>query len=128
MYVRAWGEPDALAYKPWMRLTGFIERRDVDGWVLCSYAALVANIPIPFPVTGPFHPFRRPFVLVLSLQMNLASALWTGLIAGLAYSFMVRLMYRQHFAAMQRLTESQTAASGLSPSQRPPTVPIVTIV
>ena len=43
--------------------------------------------------------------------MNLGAALWTGLVAGLAYSFMVRLMYRQHYAAMQRMAEQQQAAA-----------------
>lgn len=61
------------------------------------------------------------------LQMNLASALWTGLVAGLAYSFMVRLMYRQHFAAMQRLAEAHAAGAG-SLARGPVHIPIVTVV
>lgn len=36
------------------------------------------------------------------------AALWTGLLAGCAYSIMVRLMYRQHFYAMRRLAEQQS--------------------
>lgn len=48
-------------------------------------------------------------VSILFFEMNLGAALWTGLIAGFAYSVMVRLMYRQHFAAMQRLAEAQAA-------------------
>lgn len=59
--------------------------------------------------------------------MNLASALWTGLVAGLAYSFMVRLMYRQHFAAMQRLAEAHAAGTG-GLARGPVHIPIVTVV
>ncbi|GAB4819187.1 hypothetical protein N2152v2_006233 [Parachlorella kessleri] len=50
-------------------------------------------------------------VSILFFEMNLGAALWTGLVAGLAYSFMVRLMYRQHYAAMQRMAEQQQAAA-----------------
>lgn len=34
-------------------------------------------------------------VSILFFEMNLGAALWTGLLAGFAYSIMVRLMYRQ---------------------------------
>ncbi|KAL6779656.1 hypothetical protein ACKKBG_A13190 [Auxenochlorella protothecoides x Auxenochlorella symbiontica] len=66
-------------------------------------------------------------VSILFFDMNLASALWTGLVAGLAYSFMVRLMYRQHFAAMQRLAEAHAAGAG-SLARGPVHIPIVTVV
>jgi hypothetical protein len=49
-------------------------------------------------------------VSVLFFEMSLGAALWTGLLAGCAYSIMVRLMYRQHFYAMRRLAEQQAAA------------------
>ncbi|KAI3437987.1 hypothetical protein D9Q98_000430 [Chlorella vulgaris] len=49
-------------------------------------------------------------VSVLFFEMSLGAALWTGLLAGCAYSIMVRLMYRQHFHAMRRLAEQQAAA------------------
>lgn len=65
-------------------------------------------------------------VSILFFDMNLASALWTGLVAGLAYSCMVRLMYRQHFAAMQRLAEAQ--AAGQATPRGPVHIPIVTVV
>lgn len=49
-------------------------------------------------------------VSILFFEMSLGAALWTGMLAGLAYSIMVRLMYRQHFFAMRRLAEQQAAA------------------
>ncbi|KAL4452071.1 hypothetical protein ABPG75_007733 [Micractinium tetrahymenae] len=49
-------------------------------------------------------------VSILFFEMSLGAALWTGMLAGLAYSVMVRLMYRQHFFAMRRLAEQQAAA------------------
>ncbi|KDD72229.1 hypothetical protein H632_c3665p1, partial [Helicosporidium sp. ATCC 50920] len=49
-------------------------------------------------------------VSILFFNMALTSALWTGLLAGLVYSFMVRLMYKQHFAAIARLAEQQAVA------------------
>ncbi len=49
-------------------------------------------------------------VSILFFEMSLGAALWTGMLAGLAYSIMVRLMYRQHFYAMRRLAEQQAAA------------------
>ena len=56
-------------------------------------------------------------VSVLFFEMNLGSALWTGLLAGLAYSLMVRVMYRQHFAAMRRLAEQHMAAQAAAQGQ-----------
>lgn len=73
-------------------------------------------------------------VSILFFDMNLASALWTGLVAGLAYSFMVRLMYRQHFAAMQRLADAHAVPVAPSPpgqaraGARPVQIPVVTVV
>lgn len=46
-------------------------------------------------------------------------ALWTGLIAGLAYSMMVRLLYRQHFAAMHAYAEQQAALRMQPPTPAP---------
>jgi hypothetical protein len=48
-------------------------------------------------------------VSILFFEASLGAALWTGLIAGLAYSMMVRVMYRQHFAAMRAYAEQQVA-------------------
>ena len=49
-------------------------------------------------------------VSILFFELSLGAALWTGLLAGFAYSVMVRLMYRQHFYAMRHLAEQQAAA------------------
>ncbi len=57
-------------------------------------------------------------VSILFFEMNLSSALFTGLVAGVAYSFMVRLMYRQHYAAMQRMAEQQQAATARAEAQQ----------
>lgn len=64
-------------------------------------------------------------VSILFFEMNLGAALWTGLVAGLAYSFMVRLMYRQHFAAMRRLAEAQQAQQQEGQAQPPPGLRVV---
>ena len=61
---------------------------------------LATSFPLPSP----------QIVSILFFEMSLGAALWTGLLAGFAYSIMVRLMYRQHFYAMRRLAEQQAAA------------------
>ncbi len=61
-------------------------------------------MPLCCPPPGPPSPARSLF-----FEMSLGAALWTGLLAGCAYSIMVRLMYRQHFYAMRRLAEQQAA-------------------
>jgi len=82
---------------------------------------LVAGMPVHAspgtPSTLPdIHPFLilpsplPQIVSILFFEMSLGAALWTGLLAGFAYSIMVRLMYRQHFYAMRRLAEQQAAA------------------
>jgi hypothetical protein len=49
-------------------------------------------------------------VSILFFEASLGSALWTGLVAGLAYSAMVRLMYRQHFQALRAYAAAQAEA------------------
>jgi hypothetical protein len=41
-------------------------------------------------------------ICILFFEMNLATALWTGLIVGIAYTMFARAMYRQHLAVLQR--------------------------
>ena len=41
-------------------------------------------------------------ICILFFEMNLAMALWTGLIVGLAYTGFARAMYRTQLAAIQR--------------------------
>lgn len=68
-------------------------------------------------------------VSVLFFEMDLGAALWTGLLAGLAYSFMVRLMYRQHFAAMQRMAAEQHLARQHQMHGMPAhAIPVITVV
>ena len=79
-------------------------------------------------------PPTKPLVSIRFDEMSLGAALWTGLLAGFAYSIMVRLMYRQHFYAMRRLAEQQAAArreaegGGALPGAGPVPHPIVIAV
>lgn len=41
-------------------------------------------------------------ICILFFEMNLANALWTGLIVGLAYTLFVRAMYRHQLAVVSR--------------------------
>ena len=41
-------------------------------------------------------------ICILFFEMNLATALWTGLIVGIAYTMFARAMYRQQLAVLQR--------------------------
>lgn len=41
-------------------------------------------------------------ICILFFEMNLATALWTGLVVGIAYTLFARAMYRQQLAALQR--------------------------
>lgn len=50
-------------------------------------------------------------VSILFFEASLGSALWTGLVAGVAYCFMVRAMYRQHFEAMRAYAEDRASAA-----------------
>ena len=43
-------------------------------------------------------------ICILFFEMNLAAALWTGLVVGVAYTMFARAMYRQQLAAIQVLT------------------------
>jgi len=49
-------------------------------------------------------------VSILFFEASLGSALSTGLVAGVAYSLMVRIMYRQHFEAMRAYAQEHAAA------------------
>lgn len=60
-------------------------------------------------------------VSILFFDASLSSALWTGLVAGLAYAAMVRVMYRQHFEAMRAYAEQQAQV------EAPPQVPVVRV-
>ena len=55
-------------------------------------------------------------ICILFFEMNLAMALWTGLIVGLAYTGFARAMYRTQLAAIQREVSAQLiAATDLDP-------------
>ncbi|KAK9917471.1 hypothetical protein WJX75_004708 [Coccomyxa subellipsoidea] len=41
-------------------------------------------------------------ICILFFEMNLATALWTGLVVGIAYTMFARAMYRQQLAMLQR--------------------------
>ncbi|BDA48648.1 hypothetical protein COCOBI_12-3290 [Coccomyxa sp. Obi] len=58
-------------------------------------------------------------ICILFFEMNLATALWTGLVVGIAYTMFARAMYRQQLALLQRemLREHQQHI----PPQRTPT-------
>lgn len=58
-------------------------------------------------------------ICILFFEMNLATALWTGLVVGIAYTMFARAMYRQQLALLQRemLREHQQHL----PPQRTPT-------
>ncbi|EIE27490.1 hypothetical protein COCSUDRAFT_45883 [Coccomyxa subellipsoidea C-169] len=57
-------------------------------------------------------------ICILFFEMNLATALWTGLVVGIAYTMFARAMYRQQLALLQRemLREHQQHL----PAQRSP--------
>ena len=57
-------------------------------------------------------------ICILFFEMNLATALWTGLVVGIAYTMFARAMYRQQLAMLQRemLREHQQHL----PAQRSP--------
>ena len=62
-------------------------------------------------------------ICILFFEMNLASALWTGIITGLAYTLFVRAMYQSQLdvlhreqAMRQQAAGVQTAADGLNPT------------
>lgn len=57
-------------------------------------------------------------ICILFFEMNLATALWTGLVVGIAYTMFARAMYRQQLALLQRemLREHQATL----PQQRSP--------
>ena len=65
-------------------------------------------------------------ICILFFEMNLASALWTGIITGLAYTLFVRAMYQSQLDVLHReqamrqgrmqAAGAQTAADGASPT------------
>ena len=70
-------------------------------------------------------------ICILFFEMNLASALWTGIITGLAYTLFVRAMYQSQLDVLHReqaLRQGRLQATGLQPaadaaSPRSPAVP-----
>ena len=63
-------------------------------------------------------------ICILFFEMNLASALWTGIITGLAYTLFVRAMYQSQLDVLHReqamrqgrlQAGAQPAADGASP-------------
>jgi hypothetical protein len=60
-------------------------------------------------------------ISILFFDASIGAALWTGLIAGMAYIIMLRLLYKQHFEAMRAYAEQHAAAHR-------PHVPIVQVV
>ena len=71
-------------------------------------------------------------ICILFFEMNLATALWTGLVVGIAYTMFARAMYRQQLALLQRemLREHQAtlpqqrSPSGSSPRWLPTSAPL----
>eukprot|EP00887_Chlorella_sp_A99_P001200 scaffold14.g1200.t1 len=67
-------------------------------------------------------------ISILFFEMSLGAALWTGILAGLAYSILLRLAYRRHYVQIQQLQQQQQqllatrAAAG-----RPPTVVVAAV-
>ena len=97
------------------------------GWALRAARPAAGCCRLPTrALSGPSPPqtWVAMIVSVLFFEMDLGAALWTGLLAGLAYSFMVRLMYRQHFVAMQRMAAEQHLARqhGMH------AIPVITVV
>jgi hypothetical protein len=72
----------------------------------------------------PAAPACRALAGILFFELTLDAALWTGVVAGLAYCCMVKLMYRQHFAAMHRLQQQQAQALAGSPAAPPVVVAV----
>ncbi|KAK9815367.1 hypothetical protein WJX72_002353 [[Myrmecia] bisecta] len=58
-------------------------------------------------------------ICILFFEMNLASALWTGLVVGVAYTLFVRAMYSSQLAILQREQLRQAAALA-TPQESPP--------
>jgi len=51
-------------------------------------------------------------ISILFFNANIEVALWTGLVAGAAYIFMLRLLYKQHFEAMQAYAQQHAVVAG----------------
>ena len=58
-------------------------------------------------------------ICILFFDMELATALWTGLVVGIAYTLFVRAMYRSQLAAIQReqAREREIRAAAAAPAQ-----------
>ena len=57
-------------------------------------------------------------ICILFFEMNLASALWTGIITGLAYTLFVRAMYQSQLDVLHReqaMRQGRLQAAGLHP-------------
>ncbi len=57
-------------------------------------------------------------ICILFFDMELATALWTGLVVGVAYTLFVRAMYRSQLAALQReqAREQERRAAAAAPA------------
>lgn len=57
-------------------------------------------------------------ICILFFEMNLASALWTGIITGLAYTLFVRAMYQSQLDVLHReqaMRQGRLQTAGLPP-------------
>lgn len=58
-------------------------------------------------------------ICILFFEMNLASALWTGIITGLAYTLFVRAMYQSQLDVLHReqaIRQGRLQAAGVQPA------------
>ena len=58
-------------------------------------------------------------ICILFFEMSLASALWTGIITGLAYTLFVRAMYQSQLDVLHReqaLRQGRLQSAGLQPA------------
>lgn len=51
-------------------------------------------------------------ISILFFNANIEVALWTGLVAGAAYIVMLRLLYKQHFEALQAYAQQHAVVAG----------------
>ena len=50
-------------------------------------------------------------ISILFFDASIGAALWTGLVSGIAYIIMLRLLYKQHFEAMRAYAEQHAAVA-----------------
>lgn len=54
-------------------------------------------------------------ICILFFEMNLSTALWSGIVAGIGYTLFVRALYRQQLAAAQAEAARSAAGGGATP-------------